>query len=76
MSWLKNLFGLGWIDDLVTYVNRQLDGRAKYNDYSDDVKKLEAIFSNPALLKVFALQCDLFSLGKVYVYKRFYSRFY
>lgn len=69
MSWLKNLFGLGWIDDLVTYVNRQLDGRAKYNDYSDDVKKLEAIFSNPALLKVFALQCDLFSLGKVYVYK-------
>lgn len=69
MSWLKNLFGLGWIDDLVTYVNRQLDGKAKYNDYSDDVKKLEAIFSNPALLKVFALQCDLFSLGKVYVYK-------
>jgi hypothetical protein len=69
MGWLRNLFGLGYLDDLITYVNRQLDGKAKYNDYSDDVKKLEAIFSNPALLKVFALQCDLFSLGKVYVYK-------
>lgn len=69
MGWLRNLFGLGYLDDLITYVNRQLDGKVKYNDYSDDVKKLEAIFSNPALLKVFALQCDLFSLGKVYVYK-------
>src|SRR5690606_1977178 len=27
------------------------------------------IFSNPALLKVVSLQCDMFSLGKVYVYK-------
>lgn len=26
------------------------------------------IFKNPALLKVFCLQCDLFSLAKVYVY--------
>jgi hypothetical protein len=69
MSWIRNILGLGYIDDLITYVNRQLDGKAKYNDYSDDVRKLEAIFSNPAVLKVFALQCDLFSLGKVYVYK-------
>jgi len=69
MSWIRNILGLGYLDDLVTYVNRELDGKAKYNDYSDDVKKLDAIFSNPAVLKVFALQCDLFSLGKVYVYK-------
>lgn len=69
MGWLRNIFGLGYLDDLITLVNRELDGKAKYNDYSNDVQKLEAIFSNPAVLKVFALQCDLFSLGKVYVYK-------
>lgn len=39
-----------------------------FNDYSKDVDKLIAIFRNPALLKVFCLQCDLFSLAKVYVY--------
>ena len=41
-----------------------------FNDYSKDVDKLLAIFKNPALLKVFCLQCDLFSLGKVYVYNK------
>lgn len=69
MSWLSNLFGLGRLDDIVFNLNRQLDGKAKYNDYTSDYKKLNAIFTNPALLKVFALQCDLFSLGQVYVYK-------
>jgi hypothetical protein len=34
-----------------------------------DVKKLECIFSNPAALKVFALQCDLFSLAYITVKK-------
>lgn len=40
----------------------------QFNDYHEDEAKLLAIFSNPALLKVFSLQCDLFSLGKPYVY--------
>lgn len=69
MSWLKNFLGLGFLDDLVTLSNKQLDGTAEYNDYSTDFKKLQAVFTNPALLKVIALQCDLFSLGQVYVYK-------
>jgi hypothetical protein len=42
----------------------------QFNDYSKDATKLAAIFSNPALLKVFTLQCDLFSLAKVYVYNK------
>jgi hypothetical protein len=33
-----------------------------------DRNKLKLVFSNPAVLKVFKLQCDMFSLGKVYVY--------
>lgn len=40
-----------------------------FNDYKGDKEKLQAIFSNPALLKVFSLQCELFSLAKIYVYK-------
>lgn len=39
-----------------------------FNTYSEDIDKIRVIFSNPALLKVFCLQCDLFSLAKVYVY--------
>lgn len=73
MSWFKqgliNYLGLDSLDSLVTYVNSELNGTANYNDYTSDIKKLELIFSNQALLKVFALQCDLFSIGKVYVYK-------
>jgi hypothetical protein len=69
MSWLKNFFGIGGEDEIVTFINHQLNGTAEYNDYSSDYKKLQAVFTNPALLKVIALQCDLFSLGEIYVYK-------
>lgn len=41
----------------------------QFNDYYRDKKKLAIVFQNPAVLKVFSLQCDLFSLGKVYVYR-------
>lgn len=39
----------------------------KFNLLGDDLKKYNAVFSNPALLKVFTLQCDLFSLGRIKV---------
>ena len=42
----------------------------QFNDYSGDLDKLNVIFSNPAFLKVAKLQCDLFSLGKIKVYKQ------
>jgi hypothetical protein len=42
----------------------------QFNDYTRDADKIKAIFSNPALLKVFSLQCDLFSLAKPYVYNK------
>lgn len=73
MSWIRDsivgYLGLNNLDEITRYVNEQLNGTAEYNDYSTDKKKLDCIFSNPAMMKVFALQCDLFSLGKVYVYK-------
>lgn len=73
MGWIKsslvNYLGLNNLDELTTYVNQQLNGTTEYNDYSSDAKKLGCIFTNPALMKVFALQCDLFSLGKISVIK-------
>lgn len=38
-----------------------------FNNYGEDIEKLRVIFKNPALLKVFTLQCDLFSLGQIVV---------
>ena len=73
MSWIQNsiarAFGLPTLDDIVTYVNEQLNGTTNFESQTTTKYKLDRIFNNPATLKVFALQCDLFSLGKVYVYK-------
>lgn len=41
----------------------------QYSDYTDEAEKIQAVLSNPAALKVFALQCDLFSLATVKVKK-------
>lgn len=40
----------------------------QFNDYTKETQKLAVALSNPALLKVIALQCDLFSLARPYVY--------
>lgn len=42
----------------------------QFNDYHESAAKLAVVFSNPAVLKVFCLQCDLFSLAKPYVYNK------
>lgn len=47
-----------------------VDASTRFNNYALDKHKLAAILSNPALLKLFSLQCDTFSLGKVYVYQK------
>lgn len=46
-----------------------LDTSPYFRKYTTDKEKIDIIFSNPALLKVFRLQCDLFSLGEIYVYQ-------
>lgn len=45
------------------------DGLTQFNLQLTFQEKLNLVLSNPAALKVIALQCDLFSLGKFYVYK-------
>jgi len=73
MNWFQNTiartFGIPTLDEVVMYVNDQINGSTNFQSATDDKNKLERIFSNPALLKVFCLQCDMFSLGKVYVYQ-------
>lgn len=44
-----------------------VSGSTLFNQYGKDREKLEMVLSNPAVLKVFALQCNLFSMGKVKV---------
>lgn len=75
MSWLKDKLR-NWLtlDEFIlngsTLNAINLHGATPmFNNYGDDIKKLQIVLSNPALLKVISLQCDLFSLGKVYVYK-------
>lgn len=75
MNWLQNLgasiFGLHQHHETITGPDDYflLDPHADFSQYTSDIAKLRAVFTNPAVLKVFKLQCDMFSLGKVYVYK-------
>lgn len=66
-SFFRSLFNFGK-DNF--YPLRYLGTGPIFNTYTRDLEKLAVIFSNPALLKVVALQCDLFSLGKFYVYDK------
>lgn len=47
--------------------NTLFNGSTRYSEYSSDSDKLDMVFSNPAVLKVITLQCDLFSLAKIEV---------
>lgn len=42
-----------------------INQQANLNKFKNEQEKISIILSNPAVLKVFALNCDLFSLGKI-----------
>lgn len=76
MNWIqKNVASFIGLDRFVNplyferYSSRFIDPITSYQEFSDDISKLEAVFTNPAALKVFQLCCNMMSLGKVYVYK-------
>jgi len=46
-----------------------VQGATKFNQFHNEHHKMTQVLSNPAVLKVFSLQCDLFSMGKVTVMK-------
>lgn len=71
MSWYNKLFSMfgngfnsfGW--NTVRFMNPE----ASFNNYGTDRLKIQAVFTHPAVLKVWALNCDIASLGEIYVYK-------
>lgn len=48
---------------------RFMNPEASFNNYGTDRLKVQAVFTHPAVLKVWALNCDIASLGEIYVYK-------
>lgn len=68
-DWFRNWVGLNEFGAYGLNELRFQDGTPDFNEYGSDIDKLNIVLSNPACLKVFALQMDLFSLGKIYVYK-------
>lgn len=56
-------------NDLYNWGYDVINAATVFNTLTTDEQKLAMVLSNPAILKVFALQCDLFSMGKIYVYK-------
>ncbi len=76
MNWIqKNIAEWVGLDKYVNplyferYSTRFVDGHTDFGDFSDDIEKLRIIFSNPAVLKVFQIRCNMFSMGKLYAYK-------
>jgi len=67
-------FNIGFGSNAPQTIERDLSGnffyevinqQANLNKFKNDKDKINVILSNPAALKVFALNCDLFSLGKI-----------
>ena len=67
-------FNIGFGSNAPQTIERDLSGnffyevinqQANLNKFENDQDKINVILSNPAALKVFALNCDLFSLGKI-----------
>ncbi len=46
---------------------RLFNTSTQFNTFYQDRQKLQMVLSSPAVLKVFCLQCDLFSMGRVLV---------
>lgn len=51
------------------YSSQFVDGYTDYTEFSNDLSKLKAVFGNPAALKVCQLMCNMFAMGKPFVYR-------
>jgi hypothetical protein len=71
-NWLSGIlsFGRSRLVAPLSLYNKLFDPQPRFNDYFGDKNKLTAALTSPALLKVISLQCDLFSLGQIYVYNK------
>lgn len=70
MGFINDIFG-GWFGlpkNFRHFGLKPINGTTDYQSLDSYAKKFIAVYTNPAMLKVIALQCDMFSLGKFYVY--------
>jgi hypothetical protein len=67
-------FNIGFNSSMPSSVERNSDGSFFFETFTSDARhnrllterqKLNAVLSNPAVLKVFTINCDLFSMGKI-----------
>lgn len=66
MNW-RSLIGNVFGGNKFFFKGEVIDGLMQFNNYAATKEKLEIILKNFALLRVFSLQCDLFSMAKFYV---------
>ena len=66
-SFSLNIGSSGLKDSFGKNVYSLINAIPQYGNYTDEKDKIASIFSNPAALKVFTLQCDLFSLATVQI---------
>lgn len=66
MSWINNI-GRFFNNDRTFFKGEVIDGLVSFNNYAATKEKMEAVLKNFALLRVFSLQCDLFSMANFYV---------
>lgn len=67
MNWKSVLNNFGFGGNKFLLKGEIIDGLIQFNSYAATKDKLEIILHNFALLRVFSLQCDLFSMAKFYV---------
>jgi len=72
LNWFQNAWSNLWGSSITERWGSDFflfDPVADFSEFTSDLGKIQVVFSNPAVLRIFKLQCDLFSLGKVYVYR-------
>lgn len=68
MDWIKGISTLFGFNKNFNMLGIEIIGGSGFNKFSQQ-KILELVLGNPAMVKVIALQCDMFSLGKFYYYE-------
>lgn len=63
-------FGKNILGGVFKGSNSLINATPSYSEFSTDKEKINIVFKNPAVLKVFALQCDLFSLAKIKIMQK------
>jgi len=68
MDWINSITNILGFGKNFNHFGMKLFGGSAYSTM-DRRQKIGLVLSNPAMIKVIALQCDLFAMGRFYAYK-------